>query len=112
MGGVIVGTKYTKTVKGMKRGKNLSSKLHRYFIWILLLLITMIFGSAYLYWSLESAGKGSFADALWTVVFTLIGQGEFAKSPNSIIGRSSCSCCRWWASRCWAWCSQRFWPAS
>ncbi len=82
-----MGTKYTKTVKGMKRGKNLSSKLHRYFIWILLLLITMIFGSAYLYWSLESAGKGSFADALWTVVFTLIGQGEFAKSPNSIIGK-------------------------
>lgn len=82
-----MGSKFTKTVKGMKRGKNLSSRLHRYFAWILLLSVVMIFGSAYAYWKIETAGQGSFSEALWTVVFTLIGQGEFARSPSSIVGK-------------------------
>ncbi len=78
---------YAKKVKAVKRGKSVAGKLHKYFIWILLAFLAMIIGSAYLFWKLERGGEGSFLEALWTILFTLIGQGEFADNPRTLIGR-------------------------
>jgi voltage-gated potassium channel len=46
-----------------------------------------MFGSAYLVWQQEHAFKGSYMDAFWTVLFTLVGQGEFATNPRTAAGR-------------------------
>ncbi|MBP5211432.1 MAG: NAD-binding protein [Pyramidobacter sp.] len=78
---------YSKRVKGLKRGTKYASKLHKYFIWILLAFIVLVFGSTYLYWKLERGGQGSLLEALWTILFTLIGQGEFANHPQTMVGR-------------------------
>ncbi|MDY4032839.1 MAG: potassium channel family protein [Pyramidobacter sp.] len=78
---------YSKKVKGLKRGANMAGKLHKYFFWILLGFLALVSGSAYLYWKLERGGEGSVFEALWTILFTLIGQGEFANTPHTIVGR-------------------------
>ncbi len=78
---------YAKRVKGLKRGTNMAGKLHKYFFRILLGFLVMIFGSTYLYWKLERGGEGSVFEALWTILFTLIGQGEFANNPSTLVGR-------------------------
>ena len=38
---------YSKRVKGLKRGTKYASKLHKYFIWILLAFVILVFGSTY-----------------------------------------------------------------
>lgn len=78
---------YSKRVKGLKRGTKYASKLHKYFIWILLAFVILVFGSTYLYWKLERGGQGNLLEALWTILFTLIGQGEFANHPQTMVGR-------------------------
>lgn len=78
---------YSKKVKGLKRGANMAGKLHKYFLWILLGFLALVSGSAYLYWKLERSGEGSIFEALWTILFTLIGQGEFANNPHTMVGR-------------------------
>ncbi|MGI6075003.1 MAG: NAD-binding protein [Pyramidobacter sp.] len=78
---------YSKKVKRLKRGANLASRLHKYFFWILAGFLALVFGSAYLYWKLERGGEGSVFEALWTILFTLIGQGEFANNPHTVAGR-------------------------
>ncbi len=78
---------FAKKVKAVKRGKSVAGKLHKYFIWILLAFLVMILGSTFLFWKLERGGEGSFLEALWTILFTLIGQGEFADNPHTLIGR-------------------------
>ena len=47
----------------------------------------MLCGSAFFVWWLEKGFKGSYFDALWTIMFTLIGQGEFASYPHTFIGK-------------------------
>lgn len=71
----------------MKRGANVAGKLRKYFIWILLALLLMVVGSAWMYWKWECGGQGSLTEALWTILFTLIGQGEFANNPTTLVGR-------------------------
>ncbi len=78
---------YAKRVKGLKRGAKFAGRLHRYFFWILLAFVALVFGSAYLYWKLERGGEGGLLEALWTILFTLIGQGEFASHPRTMVGR-------------------------
>lgn len=78
---------YAKRVKGLKRGAKFAGKLHRYFFWIFLAFGVLLFGSTYLYWKLERGGQGSLPEALWTILFTLIGQGEFASHPQTMVGR-------------------------
>ena len=79
--------KYAKTVKALKRGKNAAGKLHRYFLPLLAGFLALIIGSAYLYWKLERGGEGTLGGAVWTIMFTLIGQGEFAENPSTPAGR-------------------------
>lgn len=79
---------YAKRVKGLKRGANMARKLHKYFFWVLLAFVLLVFGSAYLYWKLERGGQISPLEALWTILFTLIGQGEFANHPQTTVGRA------------------------
>lgn len=78
---------YAKTVKAMKRGKSVAGKLHKYFALILAAFIALVIGSAYLYWKLERGGEGNLGEAIWTIMFTLIGQGEFAQNPITVAGR-------------------------
>ncbi len=47
----------------------------------------LIGASALFVWWQERNFTGSYFDSLWTVLFTLIGQGEFATSPHTMWGR-------------------------
>ena len=78
---------FVKTVKNARRGVSLAKKLHYRLAAVLGLLATMLCGSAFFVWWLEKGFKGSYFDALWTIMFTLIGQGEFASYPHTFIGK-------------------------
>lgn len=79
--------RFMKLVKSARRGRNAAKKLRRHFMWILLGFGGLLFGSAWLVWYQEQNFQGSYIEALWTVLFTLIGQGEFATNPKTIPGR-------------------------
>ena len=79
--------RFAKVVKSARRGKKLAKKFTRHFIWIVLGFVLLLVGSAYLVWYQEYDFQGSYADALWTVLFTLVGQGEFATNPRTVPGR-------------------------
>ncbi|MDR2174750.1 MAG: potassium channel family protein [Synergistaceae bacterium] len=79
--------RYMKLVKGVRRGKSLSARVRRHFLWIVLGFGALMFGSAYLVWQQEHGFEGSYMDAFWTVLFTLVGQGEFATNPRTAAGR-------------------------
>jgi voltage-gated potassium channel len=79
--------RYMKLVKGVRRGKSLSAKVRRHFLWVLFGFGSLMFGSAYLVWQQEHGFEGSYMDAFWTVLFTLVGQGEFATNPKTAVGR-------------------------
>jgi voltage-gated potassium channel len=79
--------RYMKLVKGVRRGKSISSKVRKHFLKIVLGFGTLMFGSAYLVWQQEQGFEGSYSDAFWTVLFTLVGQGEFATNPKTAVGR-------------------------
>ncbi len=83
---------FTNAVKGVRRGKSLADRLNSKFTATsltvsLLLFFGLIFGSALFVWWQERNFTGSYLDAIWTVLFTLIGQGEFATSPHTMWGR-------------------------
>ena len=78
---------FVKTVKNARRGVSLAKKLHYRLAAVLGLLAAMLCGSAFFVWWLEKGFKGSYFDALWTIMFTLIGQGEFASYPHTFIGK-------------------------
>ena len=80
---------FVKTVKNARRGVSIAKKKKFSFkIWIMVLLfIALIAGSALMVWGLERNFTGSYIDSLWSVLFTLIGQGEFATSPHTFWGR-------------------------
>ena len=78
---------FVKVVKSARRGANLAKKVRKQFAIIIFTAIFLIFGSAYLIWINEMESDGLYSDAVWTVLFTLIGQGEFAANPKTIIGR-------------------------
>ena len=78
---------FAKTVKGVRRGVNIGKKLHNKLLLSLLMFLGLICASALFVWWQERNFTGSYVDSLWTVLFTLIGQGEFATSPHTMWGR-------------------------
>lgn len=83
----MAGSSFIKTVKGARRGISLSKKIKHSLLGAVFLLVTLLMGSALLVWWQERNFAGSYFDSLWSVMFTLIGQGEFAASPRTFWGR-------------------------
>jgi len=79
--------KFIKIVKNAKRGSRFAKKVRRQFWLIVITAIFLILSSAYLIWINELDSHSTYTDAIWTVLFTLIGQGEFASNPRTISGR-------------------------
>jgi voltage-gated potassium channel len=79
--------RFMKLVKSARRGKAIAKRLRRHFFWVTLGFGALLFGSAYLVWQQEHNYQGPYVNALWSVLFTLIGQGEFATNPKTIPGR-------------------------
>lgn len=79
--------KFVKTVKNAKRGIAFSKKFKHRLLGSLILFLGLLFGCALLVWWQEKNFTGSYVDSLWSVLFTLIGQGEFASSPRTFGGR-------------------------
>ncbi|MBR1437554.1 MAG: potassium channel protein [Synergistaceae bacterium] len=78
---------FIKTVKGARRGVSLAKSLHYRLAAVLSMLVLLLCGSAFFVWWLEKGFKGSYFDSLWTIMFTLIGQGEFASYPHTFSGK-------------------------
>ena len=78
---------FINRVKNLRRGKTLAKTFHVKLTLAVALLLAIIGGSALFVWWHERNFTGSYFDALWTVLFTLIGQGEFATSPHTMWGR-------------------------
>ena len=79
--------KFIKTVKHAKRGSRFAKKVKKQFWLIVFTAVLLILSSAYLIWVNELDSHGTYAEAVWTVLFTLIGQGEFAANPRTVTGR-------------------------
>ena len=78
---------FIKTVKNARRGMKFAGKFHNKLTLTVVLFLGLIAGSAMFVWWQERNFTGSYWDSLWTVLFTLIGQGEFANSPHTLGGR-------------------------
>ena len=78
---------FVKTVKGVRRGAGIAKFLRNKLVPSLLGFAGLIGGSALFVWWQERGLTGSYFDSLWSVLFTLIGQGEFATSPHTFGGR-------------------------
>ena len=83
----MAGSSFIKTVKGARRGISISKKIKHSLFGAIFLLMALLMGSALLVWWQERNFAGSYLDSLWSVMFTLIGQGEFAASPRTFWGR-------------------------
>ena len=79
--------KFVKTVKNARRGIAFSKKFRYRLSGSIGLFVGLLGISALLVWWQERNFTGSYFDALWSVLFTLIGQGEFAASPHTFWGR-------------------------
>ena len=79
--------KFTKNVNNAKRGIALSKKFRHRLSGALALLLLLLFTCALFVWWQERNFAGSYWDSVWSVLFTLIGQGEFATSPHTFWGR-------------------------
>lgn len=80
-------TRFVKLVKNARRGRAFAKRFRYNLLSALLFLLVLLFGSAWFVWQQERGIAGSYVDALWTVLFTLIGQGEFAVAPRTLLGR-------------------------
>ncbi|MBQ9566149.1 MAG: potassium channel protein [Synergistaceae bacterium] len=80
-------TRFTKTVKNAKRGLNFSKNFKHRLLGSLSLFILLLVSCTLVVWWQEKNFEGSWLDSLWSVLFTLIGQGEFASSPRTLVGR-------------------------
>ncbi len=78
---------FVRTVKNARRGASIAKKLHSKLSVALFMFLGVIFACALFVWWQERNFTGSYTDSLWTVLFTLIGQGEFATSPHTFWGR-------------------------
>ncbi|NLL36081.1 MAG: potassium channel family protein [Fretibacterium sp.] len=54
---------------------------------MLFLFCAILLISTLLVWHQEYRFQGSFLDSFWSVLFTLIGQGEFATAPRTLMGK-------------------------
>lgn len=79
--------RFMKLVKSARRGRNLGKRFQKHLLVFLLLFGSLLFGSAWIVWYKEHNFQGSYLDSLWSVLFTLIGQGEFATNPKTVAGR-------------------------
>lgn len=82
-----VNPKFVKVVKSARRGKALSKRLRRHIVWVFIGFFVLFLGASLLVWQQEHEMQGPFTDSMWTVLFTLVGQGEFATSPRTVVGR-------------------------
>ncbi len=78
---------FMNTVKNARRGVSLAKKVHYRLAFVLAGLVGLLCVSAFFVWWQEKGFKGSYLDALWTIMFTLIGQGEFASYPHTFSGK-------------------------
>ena len=79
--------RFIKSIKNARRGIAFSKRFRHRLIGAVLSLIILLFSASALVWWQEDGCRGSFWNALWSVLFTLIGQGEFASHPHTFIGR-------------------------
>ncbi|MBQ7262613.1 MAG: NAD-binding protein [Synergistaceae bacterium] len=79
--------RFAKTVKNARRGINFSKKFKHRLLGSLVAFFSLLFVSTLLVWWQERGFEGSYWDSLWSVLFTLIGQGEFASRPATFVGR-------------------------
>lgn len=80
-------SRFVRLVKNARRGRALSKRFRHSLLGAFVLLSVLLFGSAWFVWQQERGFAGSYLDSLWTVLFTLIGQGEFATAPRTVLGR-------------------------
>lgn len=80
-------SRFVRLVKNARRGRALSKRFRHSLLGAFVLLSVLLFGSAWFVWQQERGFAGSYLDSLWTVLFTLIGQGEFATAPRTFSGR-------------------------
>lgn len=80
-------SRFIKTVKNARRGINFSKRFKHRFIGSLILFLLTLASCTWFVWWQEKNFEGSYWDSLWSVLFTLIGQGEFASSPHTFWGR-------------------------
>ena len=78
---------FMNTVKNARRGVSLAKKVHYRLAFVVAGLVGLLCVSAFFVWWQEKGFKGSYLDALWTIMFTLIGQGEFASYPHTFSGK-------------------------
>ena len=78
---------FVKTVKGVRRGVGVARMFRYKLVPALMVFRGLVGGSALFVWWQERGFTGSYFDSLWSVLFTLIGQGEFATSPHTFGGR-------------------------
>ena len=78
---------FMNTVKNARRGVSLARKVHYRLAFVIAGLAGLLCVSAFFVWWQEKGFKGSYLDALWTIMFTLIGQGEFASYPHTFSGK-------------------------
>ena len=76
-----------KVVKSARRGRAIAKRIGKHFLWVVFGFGGLLFGAAYLVWHQEQNFQGPYINALWSVLFTLIGQGEFATNPRTFSGR-------------------------
>lgn len=79
--------KFANTVKAANFGRAVSKKFKHRLLGALVLFLLLLFSCALFVWWQEKNFAGSFWDSVWSVLFTLIGQGEFATSPHTFWGR-------------------------
>lgn len=79
--------RFAKTVKNARRGINFSKRFKHRLLGSLTLFLLLLFSCTLIVWWQERNFEGSYWDSLWSVLFTLIGQGEFATRPATFVGR-------------------------
>ncbi|MBQ9896968.1 MAG: potassium channel protein [Synergistaceae bacterium] len=80
-------SQFIKTVKNARRGINFSRRFKHRLLGSVCLFFGLLFSCTWLVWWQERNFEGSYWDSLWSVLFTLIGQGEFATHPHTFGGR-------------------------
>lgn len=79
--------RFRKTIKNARRGIALSKRFRHRLAGSAVLFVLLLLAASLLVWWQEDELRGSFKNALWSVLFTLVGQGEFASHPHTFVGR-------------------------
>lgn len=79
--------RFRKTIKNARRGIALSKRFRHRLAGSAVLFVLLLLAASLLVWWQEDELRGSFWNSVWSVLFTLIGQGEFASHPHTFVGR-------------------------